>query len=190
MNTWAKIRWYLYICHHSVNMGFTGAAGGEEPACQCSTHDRCGLWSLGQKDPLEEGMATHSNILAWRIPMDRGAWWAQSMELQSRTWLKQLSTQHSVHVLPTVVSLSVCEKVGWGERESDRESWYFYVRLLEALFIYILSIVLKLRSEFFFTFFFPLSRISLSLFSFASYNWSCSQVISWVLESPIFSLKP
>ena len=26
------------------------------------------------EDPLEEGMATHSSILAWRIPMDRGAW--------------------------------------------------------------------------------------------------------------------
>jgi len=32
--------------------------------------------SLGQEDPLEEGMATHSSILAWRIPMDRGAWQA------------------------------------------------------------------------------------------------------------------
>ena len=30
--------------------------------------------SLGWEDPLEEGMATHSIILAWRIPMDRGAW--------------------------------------------------------------------------------------------------------------------
>ena len=30
--------------------------------------------SLGQEDPLEEGMATHSSTLAWRIPMDRGAW--------------------------------------------------------------------------------------------------------------------
>ena len=28
------------------------------------------------KNPLEEGMATHSSILAWRIPMDREAWWA------------------------------------------------------------------------------------------------------------------
>jgi len=28
---------------------------------------------LGQEDPLEEGMATHFRILAWRIPMDRGA---------------------------------------------------------------------------------------------------------------------
>ena len=26
------------------------------------------VWSLGQEDPLEEGMATHSSILAWRIP--------------------------------------------------------------------------------------------------------------------------
>ena len=32
--------------------------------------------SLGWEDPLEEGMATHSNILTWRIPMDRGARWA------------------------------------------------------------------------------------------------------------------
>ena len=30
--------------------------------------------SLGWEDSLEEGMATHSSILAWRIPMDRGAW--------------------------------------------------------------------------------------------------------------------
>ena len=30
--------------------------------------------SLGQEDPLEEGMETHSSILAQRIPMDRGAW--------------------------------------------------------------------------------------------------------------------
>ena len=31
---------------------------------------------LGQADPLEKRMATHSSILAWRIPMDRGDWWA------------------------------------------------------------------------------------------------------------------
>ena len=30
--------------------------------------------SLGWEDPLEEGMATHSSILAWRMPMDRGTW--------------------------------------------------------------------------------------------------------------------
>ena len=32
--------------------------------------------SLGQEDPLEKGMATHSSILAWEIPMNRGAWQA------------------------------------------------------------------------------------------------------------------
>ena len=32
--------------------------------------------SLGWEDPLEKGMATYSSILAWRIPMDRGAWQA------------------------------------------------------------------------------------------------------------------
>ena len=30
--------------------------------------------SLDWEDPLEEGMATLSSLLAWRIPMDRGAW--------------------------------------------------------------------------------------------------------------------
>ena len=30
--------------------------------------------SLDWDDPLEEGMTTQSSILAWRIPMDRGAW--------------------------------------------------------------------------------------------------------------------
>ena len=32
--------------------------------------------SLGWEDPLEKELATHSSVLAWRIPMDRGAWWA------------------------------------------------------------------------------------------------------------------
>ena len=32
--------------------------------------------SLGWEDPLEKGMKTHSSILAWRIPMARGAQWA------------------------------------------------------------------------------------------------------------------
>ena len=32
--------------------------------------------SLGWEDPSEEGMATHSCILPWTVPMDRGDWWA------------------------------------------------------------------------------------------------------------------
>ena len=41
----------------------------------------CARWenqvqSLGWEEPLEKGMAAHSSILAQRIPIDRGAWWA------------------------------------------------------------------------------------------------------------------
>ena len=37
--------------------------------------------SLGWADALEEGIATYSSILAWRIPMDRGAWRATVHEI-------------------------------------------------------------------------------------------------------------
>ena len=48
-------------------------------------HNLC-FRSLGWKDPLEEGMATHSSILAWRIPTDRGVCWATlHAVLKSRT---------------------------------------------------------------------------------------------------------
>ena len=49
-----------------------GASGNKESASKQVTWVR----SLGWEDPLEEGMATRSSILAWRIPVDRGAWWA------------------------------------------------------------------------------------------------------------------
>ena len=44
--------------------------------------------SLGQEDTLEKDMATHSSILAWRIPMDTGAWQATALGVaKSRTRL-------------------------------------------------------------------------------------------------------
>ena len=43
------------------------------------------VWSLGQEDPLEKGMATHSSILAWRIPWTEEPDGPQSMELQ-KNW--------------------------------------------------------------------------------------------------------
>ena len=49
--------------------------------------------SLGQEDPLEEGMATHSSILAWRIPWIEKSGGLQSMGSQSRTQLKPLSME-------------------------------------------------------------------------------------------------
>ena len=39
--------------------------------------------SLGWEDPLEKGIATHSSILAWRIPWTEESGGLQSMELQN-----------------------------------------------------------------------------------------------------------
>ena len=41
--------------------------------------------SLGWEDSLDEGMATHSSILSWRIPMDRGAWQATVLGV-AKSW--------------------------------------------------------------------------------------------------------
>ena len=49
-------------------MSFVGGASDKEPACLCRRLKEAQVRSLGQKDPLEEGVATHSSVLAWRIP--------------------------------------------------------------------------------------------------------------------------
>ena len=49
-------------------MGFPSVSDGKESACNAG--------DLSWEDPLEKEMATHSSILAWRIPMDGGAWQA------------------------------------------------------------------------------------------------------------------
>ena len=49
-------------------MGFPDGTNGKELTCQGRRCKGQGLRSLGQEDPLEEEIATHSNILAWRIP--------------------------------------------------------------------------------------------------------------------------
>ena len=64
------------------------------------------VWSLGQKESMEEGKTTHSCILAWRTPWTEepsGLW---SMGSQSQTQLKQLST-HVCKVLSSLVAQTV-----------------------------------------------------------------------------------
>ena len=51
-------------------MGFPGGSDSKESTTMLETW----IQSLGWEDPLEEVMATHSSILAWRILMDKGAW--------------------------------------------------------------------------------------------------------------------
>ena len=62
------------------------------------------IQSLDWEDPLEEGMATHSSILAWRNPLDREAWWATVQSI-AKIWtgLKQLGKQAHIciYTIPT-----------------------------------------------------------------------------------------
>ena len=63
----SNIHGYLYTkC-------FPGGSDGKESACNAG---ETWVQSLSWEDSLEDGMATHSSILAWRIPMDRDACWA------------------------------------------------------------------------------------------------------------------
>ena len=51
------------------NIYFLGGSDGKGSVCNVRELGSI----LGWEDPLEDGMATHSNILAWRIPMNRQA---------------------------------------------------------------------------------------------------------------------
>ena len=56
-----------------------------------------GVRSLGGKDPLEEAMATHSSILAWRIPWTEELGRLQSMVLQTARHDLATKQQHLDH---------------------------------------------------------------------------------------------
>ena len=61
------------IHHHNKShiwqtYGLPWWLSGTESVCNVGASGDLGFWSLGQEGPLEEDMATHSNILAWRIP--------------------------------------------------------------------------------------------------------------------------
>ena len=68
------------------NLHFPDGLDGKESACNAGDW----VWSLGQEDSLEKGMATHSSILVWRVPWTEEPGGLQSMESQSRTLLSSL----------------------------------------------------------------------------------------------------
>ena len=65
-----------------VFLGFPGGASGKELACQFRRRKRSGQASLSGEDPQEEGTATHSSILVWRIPKIEEPGGLQSIALQ------------------------------------------------------------------------------------------------------------
>ena len=64
--------YFFLITKRFAIVGFPGSSAGKESSAMQETLIRF----LGWEDPLEEVMATNSSILAWRIPIDRGAWQA------------------------------------------------------------------------------------------------------------------
>ena len=76
--------------------------------------------SLGWENPLKNSMATHSSILAWRIPRDIGAWWTTVMGSQSWTWLSDWNQ----HNLSLSISLSA-------KASSTTHIWWFLNLYLE-----------------------------------------------------------
>ena len=67
------------IGYPPVFLGFAGGSDDKESACNAG--------DLGWEDLQEEGMATHSSILGWRIPMDRGARWA-TVHRVTKSWTR------------------------------------------------------------------------------------------------------
>ena len=61
------------MSYTDLRYGFPGGSDGKESTCNAGDLGLIPVW----ENPLEEGMASHSSILAWRIPMGRGAWWAK-----------------------------------------------------------------------------------------------------------------
>ena len=77
LHTHTHTHTHIYI--HRASQRFSG----KESVCEAGASGDA--YSIPGEDPLEEDIATHSSILSWRIPMDRGAWWATVHEV-TKTW--------------------------------------------------------------------------------------------------------
>ena len=92
---WSNITVLLYEITLWLHYGYVRASLVAESVKNLPAMQETRVRSLGWEDPLEEGMATHSSILVWIVPMDGGAWQA-TVQGGRREWdtTKQLSTAH------------------------------------------------------------------------------------------------
>ena len=85
-------------------MGFPSGSVGKEPAC--NARDARDMGSiLGQEDPLEEGTATHSSILAWRFL------WTEEPGKPQSTGCKELNTSEATEHSTAAVSFKKTQQI-------------------------------------------------------------------------------
>ena len=82
-----SLNFWLYIDNTIYRYRLPWWLNGKETACNAGEEmqQELWVWSLGQEDPLERGMATHASILAWEIPWIEEPGRLQSMGLQKKS---------------------------------------------------------------------------------------------------------
>ena len=101
------------------------------------------VWSLGEEDPLEEGMHTHSSILTWRIPRSKDPGGLQSMVLQRvrHDWSDSAHTR-AVNRTPSYACEAIwkdtCQDVAGGDLCVNRATGWFMLFLFWYLYFQIL----------------------------------------------------
>ena len=109
-------------------------------------------WSQGWEDSLEKGMATHSNIFAWRIPVDWGAWratvhgaaksWTRPREYHFQTSLYHIYMLHIYMwvclVFPNLIGLLTPKCPAWGNIKSwaQLRNIFKIILLIFSMYIY------------------------------------------------------
>ena len=118
-----------------IDMGFPWGSVIKESSCQCTELKESPVQFLGQEYPLEKETATHSGIVAWRIPGTEkpsrlqftasqrvGHDWAGMHTIYIITDINRKSYKH-ICLYTYIVSMCVCVIFTFFERETTVSSW-------------------------------------------------------------------
>ena len=127
--------WKLRLQHMNFeeNMnqlpGFPGGSHGKKSTCNAGDQ----IWYLGREDPMQKGMATHSTILAWRIPWTEKPGGLQSMKSQRAG--HDRTTKHKLALNIRHSNFCRCCQV--------RKTWSFLTSLIPSLLEFFFHLVFR-----------------------------------------------